>query len=274
MFVMVNGQLHPSQSPCILPTDRGLTLGHGVFETILVSQGRPLLLSHHWQRLEAGATSCAIRLPLDFSGLQQQVQRLLASNQAEASTCALRISVTDGVSERGLLADGTQSATVILSLSALSTSSANTLSACQVRVRRNEQSPSSRIKSLSYLDNILARQEAQARGFDEAVMLNSQGMVADGAISNLYLIKEAQVFTPSVENGALPGVIRHLLVYELNLVKERSLRIEDFHEADAVFVSNALMGIKAIHKLDTREFNSDNPLITMLKTRLAEKRSQ
>src|SRR5262249_38735570 len=116
--------------------------------------------------------------------------------------------------------------------------------------RRNQRSPLARIKSLSYLDNILALQEAAARGANEAILLNTQGKGAEATVSNLFIVREGRIFTPPIEDGALPGVMRGAVLAAYPCT-EQSLTPEDIAAADGVFLTNSL-GIRTVASLDGR----------------------
>ena len=127
-----------------------------------------------------------------------------------------------------------------------------------VTTRKNEHSLTSKIKSISYLDNILAKKEAMEAGYDEAILLNSAGNVADGSISNIFMIKGNQIITPLISDGALPGVIRTLLLEEFKTefsFVEKTITPEELMLADEIFLTNALMGVKKVCQLNHRAFN-------------------
>lgn len=107
------------------------------------------------------------------------------------------------------------------------------------------------------MDNILAKKEAMNQGYDEAILLNTASNVADGSISNVFMVKDKQIFTPPVSDGALPGVVRAILLEEFSSdfsITEKSLSPADLTHADEVFLTNALMGIKPVNKLENRDF--------------------
>jgi branched-chain amino acid aminotransferase len=105
--------------------------------------------------------------------------------------------------------------------------------------RRNEGSPLSRIKSLNYLDNILARIEAEQAGVDDALLRNNRDMIVESTVSNLFAVIDDLLVTPPIADGALPGVIRER-VCSLNAVEERSLTVDALSEASEVFLTNSL----------------------------------
>ena len=95
--------------------------------------------------------------------------------------------------------------------------------------------------------------------YDEAILLNTALNVADGSVSNVYMVIQGQIFTPPIKDGALPGVVRSILLEELNHkypILERSIHPEELLAADEVFLTNALMGVKTVSRLNTRTFES------------------
>jgi branched-chain amino acid aminotransferase len=116
-------------------------------------------------------------------------------------------------------------------------------------VRRNEFSPLARIKSLNYLDAILARQEAAARGADDALLLSTRGQVAEASAANLFVLLDGALVTPPVEDGALPGVMRQVLLDAG--AAERPLAPADLVGVEEIFLTNAL-GLRAVAGLDGR----------------------
>lgn len=272
--LIFNGKKVLSQTPCISAYDRGLTLGHGLFETMLFNKKSVPLLEYHWQRLVTSANLLDIKLPFNCLQLGEMICDLISENQLERKNAAVRLTVTDGVFERGLLSDGAIP-NFVLSISELPKSQKASMSAAIVNIRRNEHSTASRVKNISYLDNILAKKEAVSRGYDEALLLNSQSMLAEGAISNLFVVKGGAVYTPFVEDGALPGIIRHLLLYELRSegieTSEKQLDIDTLLSADEVFISNALIGIKPIHQINDHVFNAPGKVTQALSNCLRNK---
>jgi branched-chain amino acid aminotransferase len=131
------------------------------------------------------------------------------------------------------------------------------MSAAVVGVRRNEGSPLSRLKSLNYLDNVLAAREAAALGADEAIMLNNRGHAVCGARANLFAMTDGVLTTPPLVDGALGGITRHIVLAaarDLGLeAAERSLLPSDLERADELFLTNSLLEIVSIGRLGTRD---------------------
>lgn len=134
------------------------------------------------------------------------------------------------------------------------------LAAVFTSLRRNESSPLSRVKSLSYADNVLARLEARRRGADEAVLLNTAGEVCCAAAANLFVVKGGTLITPPVESGALPGVTRRCL---LELAADRGLTVreaavlpEELWSADEAFLTNTVIGVAGLTSVEGRPIGS------------------
>ena len=137
-----------------------------------------------------------------------------------------------------------------------------------VGVRRNPTSPTSRLKTLSYLDPVEARRQARAAGADEAVMLSTSGLVACAAAANLFWIEGSEVFTPALDCGVLDGTVRGLVIERIG-AHEVAAGPEALAGADAVFLTNSLIGVRAASHLDGRALD-EHPLIGRIRERLAD----
>lgn len=211
-IIIVNGSEKSSDEPVINAYDRGLTLGHGLFETIMINKGNVSALEYHWERLVASAKIIDIKIPFSFHQMEEMIETLLERNNFRTKICCLRITITDGISERGLLSTSNSASTYLLTLSELNKSPILSIKAIISSVRKNENSISHMVKSISYLDNILAKKEASSRGADEAFLLNSKGNIAEGTISNIFTLKGDLIYTPPIHDGALPGITRRIIL--------------------------------------------------------------
>jgi branched-chain amino acid aminotransferase len=256
--IIVNGTTYLEHDLCISAFDRGFTLGDGVFETILVFDGRIPFFSYHWKRLAESTLWLGIPLPFDKHSLLKMMNQLTLDNQCMTGQGGLRLTVTRGVSERGLILSGECKPTYVLQCFRLPAKAVESMSASIVNTRRNEHSLSSRIKSISYLDNVLAKQEAAQKGFDEAFLLNSQGSLAEGATTNVFIVLNGCIITPRVEDGALPGVMRSVILHralEKGIeIQTRTITPEMLYAAEEIFITNALRGVVPIHQLDDKMF--------------------
>jgi branched-subunit amino acid aminotransferase/4-amino-4-deoxychorismate lyase len=221
--------------------DRGLLLGDGLFETMLALDGALPRLAAHLDRMAAG---CAV---LDLPFDRDEAERLVRQAAPAAGRFAVRLTLTAGSGGRGL----DRPAAPLPRLFATAAPSAPVItpaSAIVAATRRNEGSPAARLKTLSYLDNVLARAEARAAGADEAVMLNNRGEIACAGAANLFWIEGGRLFTPRLDRGALAGITRARLM-AAEPVEEAAVGIEALDRAEAVFLTNSLIGVRPLSRL-------------------------
>ncbi len=226
--------------PC---DDRGLTLGDGLFETILARGGELVWLDEHLDRM---ARSCAALglPPLDVGEARRLCEDAATTVPGRA---AVRLTLTAGSGGRGLDRPA-DPAPRLFAAAAPAPKPAGPAGLIISKVRRNEGSPASRFKTLAYLDNILAREEALASGADEAVMLNNRGEVACAAAANVFWIAGETLFTPGLSCGVLSGVMRARV---LSWAEEAGLQAVEtaagpdaMLAADAIFLTNSLNGVR------------------------------
>ncbi len=202
-FIWLNGALLPAKQARIDPSDRGLTLGDGLFETIRVAGGVPLHVQRHLTRLRHGAEQLGIIPPLDDAEILAAFTQTLAANALEEAV--LRLTLTRGVGPRGVAPPANARPTLLITAASWVAPSVDLSAIICQSTRRNEFSPLAAIKSLNYLDNILARREAALRGAEDAILLNTQGNVAEATAANLFLLKNGKWLTPPVAEARSPG---------------------------------------------------------------------
>jgi len=246
--VWLNGALMAEEQARIAPADRGLLLGDGLFETLRVDSGRPRYLDRHLARLRAGAAVLDLPVPLDDAGIAAAMAALLHARGLE--NASLRLTLTRGPGPRGLLPPAEPTPTLLITAAPLPPPLPPARVVVAACTRRNEHSPLSRIKSLSYLDGVLARQEAARRGADDALLLNTAGRVAEASAANLFLVLDGTLVTPPVSEGALPGVLR-AAVMEAFAVEERAVSVADVARAEEVFLTSSL-GVRPVVAVDGR----------------------
>jgi branched-subunit amino acid aminotransferase/4-amino-4-deoxychorismate lyase len=232
-------------------TDRGYTLGDGLFETVLVVDGQPRWLELHLARLRAGC---------DVIGLPQP-EHIAVPKLPESGRHALRVNWSAGMGGRGLDRPAPVAARMTVTLAPAPALGPARL-ATALGVRRNGFSPASRLKTLSYIDNVLAREEARAAGASEALVLNTLGQVACAAAANLFWIRDGRIFTPSLACGVLAGIVRGRLM-QAHRVEEVVAEPEALAAADAVFLTNSLTGVRAVQWLDGRAL-APHPMVAAM----------
>jgi len=255
MIAWFNGELLPLDGVSISATDRGFLLGDGFFETIAANKGKVARFSAHMDRLEQTAQKLAINLPFVPDEIADAIQEVLLGCQLREERAALRLTISRGSGPRGLLPPADAQTQFLIS-AAPAPETFEPAKVAFVSVRRNEFSPSATIKSLCYLDNILAFEEAKKNGADEALLLNTQGYVCEGTISNIFFIKGDCLYTPKISDGCLPGVMRACVIKtakEIGLdVKEQTLRADFINTVDAAFLTNSLMRVRTISQIYER----------------------
>lgn len=235
--------------------DRGLLLGDGLFETVLAVDGRLVGLPAHLERMAAGCAVMGLP-PLDRALAERLMGEALAG--VSATRVAVRLTLTAGSGGRGL--DRPSALTPrLFATAAVSHLPSGPARLITSSVRRNESSPAARLKTLAYLDNVLARAEARERGGDEALMLNSRGEAASAAAANVFWISDGRLYTPALACGVLAGTMRaRVLAAAARLgVEAAQVRApgELLANAEAVFLTNSLIGVRAVSGLDEAVFD-------------------
>lgn len=274
-LVWLNGKLTPTDRPCLLPTDRGMLYGDGLFETIRIYQRRLFLLDAHFQRLAAAALQLRLSVP-PFERVRDGAHQLIAANGRDDGF--LRMTLTRGPTS-GLDSTLEGSPTLLLTTGPLRPNSNQPWRLVTVSIRREANALLSGIKSLNFLPNILARFEVKDQGADEGLMVNTQGAVAEGTISNLFWIAGTTLFTPSLACGVLPGITRAVT---LNLAQEIGMTVQEgvffpdeLARAEGVFLTNALIEITPVSLFDGKPTRDTGlPAIDRLKTAYREKVSR
>lgn len=241
-----NGRAVPAEAVHIVPTDAGFLHGDGLFETLSVEAGRARDIAPHLDRLLAGLRRVEIEIPEDREALEQAVN--VVAGAAPRPMARLRITVTRG-------AEGTPTRLVTAAPYTPPDEASYRDGAAAVLLpglRVDSGGPLAGLKSLCWQMNRLALLQAERAGAFEALLLNERGRLAEGARSNLILALPEGVFTPPLEDGCLPGTVRRRLLEE-RAIAERSLVPEDLERACEILLTNSLVGVLPIGRLDGRK---------------------
>ncbi|MDF2619587.1 MAG: aminotransferase class [Xanthobacteraceae bacterium] len=228
--------------------DRGFTLGDGVFDTALARDGTVFARARHVDRLLLAAHRIGIAVSRD--AIETAIDTALTTESA-----IIRTTVTRGTAARGLWPASAGAPTIVVTTApwspALVGQPARLVTATG---RRNEFSPTANLKTLGYLDHILAAREAAEASVDDALILNTRGRVACSTIANVFALIAGRLITPSLSEGCLPGIMRALVIEAapgLGLaVEERPLAPEALTGADAVFLTNSVRFLRPVTSLD------------------------
>jgi branched-chain amino acid aminotransferase/4-amino-4-deoxychorismate lyase len=245
--------------------DRGFTLGHGLFETVLFERGGLQHWDAHLARLARG---CAVLgMPAPDRAACEAAALAAAAGMARA---AVRLTWSAGSGGRGLEAPAEMAPRLVVTAGPAAAPQ-DAASLITASVRRNDGSPASRLKTLSYLDNVLARAEARAAGSDEALMLNTRGEVACAAAANVFWVVDGAVFTPALDCGVLDGIVRGEVLAacaRLGLPVEEVRAGPQALAGAAVFLTNSLIGLRQVDVLDGRRVPA-SPLLAEITKELS-----
>ena len=266
----LNGMLGPIATTRIDPMDRGFVLGDGVFETIAIRHGQPAHLCLHLLRMRAGAMRLGIRYEWDDIQIGEAIASLVASSKS--GLLAARLTLSRGASARGVLPDRDSTSTLLITVAPVDEPPSRVEAIISRITCRNEKSPLASLKTTNYLDNILARQDAQQSGANEAVLLNTVGRVAEASAANILLWLSGRLFTPPVADGALPGIARAVLMQACD-INERSLTEKELLTADALFLTNSL-GVREVDRLEQRDYQPAPEQLARLRAALEGSRPE
>jgi branched-chain amino acid aminotransferase len=251
-IVWTGGEVVPASLARLDPLDRGLQYGDGVFETLRAEGGRAFYLEAHLARLASGLTTLRIESPEACDRAREGVRAVLG--ELGNDTATVKITVTRGVGPAGPGVAGEFRTSIIVTGRADAGDRPEGLSAIVSGLVRNERSPLTAVKSLNYLEMVLARAEAADAGADEAVVLNTSGRVAEASAANVFAVLDGRLVTPSVDEGCLPGIVRAEV---LRLARgggidcaEAPLGPDDLRRAEEAFLTNSRIGVAALTSLD------------------------
>ena len=266
MLIYIDGEFLPREEAKISVFDHGVLYGDGVFEGIRCYNGYVFKLDEHLERLYDSAKSLMLHIPIPIDEMKQNVLETLRQNQLREGY--IRLIVTRGVGDLGLDPDKCPNPSVIIIADKITLYPQNFyengLEVVTVSVRRNyPEAINPRIKSLNYLNNILAKIEAKQSGAVEALMLNSDGYVVECSGDNIFWIKNEIIVTPPPHIGILEGVTRNsviALAREAGFqVEERVFTRHDLYIADECFLTGTAAEVIPVVKLDQRVIGNGKP---------------
>lgn len=256
--VYLNGTLVDKADAKISVYDHGLLYGDGVFEGLRIYSGKVFRLKEHIDRLYDSAQSIALKIPLTHEAMTQAVLDTVTANQKVDGY--IRLVVTRGAGTLGLDPRKCEPVVIIIvddiSLypKELYEDGLKIITASTIRNHPNAVNP--RIKSLNYLNNILAKMEAIRAGCLEAIMLNHKGEVAECTGDNIFVIKNGTLKTPPTDAGVLEGITRNFVMELARLqgipVVECNLTRHDIYTADELFLTGTAAEVIAVTEVDSR----------------------
>ncbi|HVQ19160.1 MAG TPA: aminodeoxychorismate lyase [Actinomycetes bacterium] len=255
MKIWVDGTITEPESSRLSPFDHGFTVGDGVFETCKVVDGQAFALSRHLRRLARSATGLALPVP-DESVVREGVSALLA---AEPAAGRVRITYTGGPGPLG--SDrGDEGTTLVIAVSPGGRWEPTT-KVSVVPWTRNERSAVAGLKTTSYAENVVALAYAHDEGASEAILANSRGELCEGTGSNIFVVLDGGLVTPSLRSGCLAGITRELVI-EWCGAKEVDLDVSELEHATEAFLTSSTRDVQPIHAIDARPLASTPGLVT------------
>jgi branched-chain amino acid aminotransferase len=264
--VWLDGALLEADQARVSVRDHGLTVGDGVFETMKVTGGVPFALSRHLARLAESAARLGLAAPTP-EVLRAGAAELLAAH-AHGEVGRLRITVTGGDGPAGT-ERGTSGPTVLM-VAGPGSHWPGSAALATVPWPRNERSAVAGAKTTSYAENVVALQYAKQRGAGEALFLDTQGRLCEGTGSNVFVVVDGQLLTPSLATGCLAGVTRALVI-EWSGATEAELPVSALDEATEVFITSSTRDVQPVHAVDGRTYATDGKLTAAAVADFAER---
>ena len=266
MWIFLNDRFVREEDAKVSVFDHGFLYGDGVYETLRAYGGRIFMLSHHLARLRRSASLIGLDVPIAEPGWTPLLEEALKRNAL--SDAYIRITISRGEGKIGLDPSLCPRPTVVVISLPLQPYPARLFQTgvrlVVVSVRRNLAAAlSPRIKSLNFLNNILAKQEATRSGAFDGLMLNAEGHMTECTTSNIFFVKAGVLHTPSIECGILDGITREVV---LSLAREHAIPIQegsytpdDVVGADECFLTNTTMEIMPVGDIDKHSIGRSTP---------------
>lgn len=254
MYYVYNGRfLEYNEKIESSPLSDGTMYGYGLFETIKVTNHYPEYLEEHLNRLRKGMEALNIGFMYSDDKIKEYIKKLIRKNGFNG---ALKIAVIKNKNLSDLI--------IMMKNSTYNYKDYQkgfklTISS----VLRNSTAKLVNYKTLNYLENLLEFKSAKAKGFDEVIFFNEKKYLAEGAISNIFLVKDKTLYTPKKGSGLLEGIMRNKVIDKVSFkVIEKDLRIEDIDTADEVFITNSLMRVMPVKSVQGTDYNYSTFKIT------------
>lgn len=276
MKIYINGEFFPREKATVSVFDHGYLYGDGIYETLRAYDGYVFKLDEHIDRLFRSAGMTMLDLPMDANGIADAIKSTVARNGLADGY--IRITISRGPGELGLDPALCPEPTVVIMAKELKPYPAEMyekgIKVSVVRTRRNNPDAlNPAIKSTNFLNNIFAKVEAKRAGAYEGIMLNHEGYVAEGTISNMFMVEDGALVTPPAQAGILVGVTRDLVISlarTLDMaVREELFGPERLRTADEVFITNTTMEVMPVTDVDGAKVGGGMPGNTAKRLRVA-----
>lgn len=264
--VWIDGKLVDKEDAKVSVYDHGLLYGDGVFEGIRMYAGKLFRVEQHLRRLYDSAKAIRLSIPITQEQFLASIRETVKAN--DFNDCYIRACVTRGVGSLGIDPNKCKNPSVFIIADSIQVYPKEMYEKGMAVItssiiRNHPQALSPRIKSLNYLNNILARLEANDAGVAEAIMLNHVGNVAECTADNVFIVRDGQVRTPTIVDGVLEGVTRQTIIDlcgRMNIpCAERSIQAYDLYTADECFLTGTGAEVVPVTKIDGRVIGAGEP---------------
>jgi branched-chain amino acid aminotransferase len=264
-FILHNDSIREASEQVLSAGQVGLLSGWGVFTTIRVTEGIPFAFERHWARLTRDAAALHVPIPSDAEAVRRGLLELIEANQAYQSTLRL-VFVRNG---GGIWASAAPARpSDLIALTADSKQWGTSVKLAYVKQARHAACEFAGTKILSWAMNLTWLESAQAQGFDEVILLNEHGEVAECTSANLFVANGGQVWTPPLHSGCLPGITREVLLGEIHVpgirISEKTLMPADLESADGVFITSTTRNLLPVAQIEEKPVGrAERTLLTL-----------
>ncbi len=247
MYISINGELIKERLFHISPLSEGLRYGYGLFETLKIFNHKLHYFEEHWERMRNGCNVLNLSLNRVAEEVESDCHKLAQANNTASG--AVRILYFKNCDRNDLLIT---TEPVRYAPDAYDRG----FKLCIADTIRTSNSPMRKVKTNNFLENILARENAKKRGYDEALFVNSFDQVCEGTVSNVFFVIDGEIYTPAIDCGILPGILRDKV---LEIIRELGLSVHvGTHPAslldasEEIFITNSILGIMPVSRLNNK----------------------
>ncbi len=264
-FIFLNGKIIPDGDGIISSGDRGFLYGDGIYETLRSYKGKPFKLAEHLERMRHSAKQLRISFEYTNTDIGEKVNKLIEKNRSQDAY--IRITLSRGTGGGRLQMDDNIEPTTLIQVKPFTPYDKKLyeegMSLVVSDCRRSTSCPISRHKSTNLLKSILLKEEANKKSAHETIILNTDGYVAECIVSNIFMVSGESVITPSLDTNILPGITRKTI---LDICKDSSIpageelfKVAALLNADEVFITNSLMEIMPVSKIENYKIGKTIP---------------
>ena len=264
-FIFLNGRIVPDTDAYISSADRGFLYGDGIYETLRSYSGKPFKLSGHLERMRHSAKQLRISFGYTNEDIGKWINELIEMNCSQDAY--IRITLSRGSGGGRLQMDDNIEPTTLIQVKPFSPYDSKLydegMSLVVSDYKRSTTCPISRYKSTNLLQSILRKEEANKKSAHETIVLNADGFVAECVVSNIFMVSAGSVVTPSLDTNILPGITRRIVLDICKnsgiLSSEEHFKIDVLIKADEVFITNSLMEIMPVSRIDDTKIGKTVP---------------